>query len=58
MGSFVHTFEALFFFSKCYPDPLQVSAILGQLHDDAILVQLPECFSLMFSCANLKAIVF
>ena len=44
----LHTFKLLFFFSKCYFDPLQVSAILGQLHDDTILLQLSECFSLFF----------
>ena len=25
---------------------------IGQLHDDVILLQLPESFSLLFSCAN------
>ena len=25
---------------------------IGQLHDDIILLQLPESFSLLFSCAN------
>ena len=25
---------------------------LGQLHDDVILLQLPESLSLLFSCAN------
>ena len=26
--------------------------VIGQLHDDAILLQLPESLSLFFSCAN------
>ena len=26
--------------------------LIGQLHDDVILLQLPESFSLLFSCAN------
>ena len=25
---------------------------IGQLHDDVILLQLPESLSLLFSCAN------
>ena len=25
---------------------------IGQLHDDVILLQLPESFSLLFHCAN------
>ena len=29
-----------------------VIAPIGQLHDDVILLQLPESFSLLFSCAN------
>ena len=27
-------------------------ALIGQLHDDVILLQLPESLSLLFSCAN------
>ena len=27
-------------------------ATIGQLHDDVILLQLPESLSLLFSCAN------
>ena len=30
--------------------PKQLS--IGQLHDDVILLQLPESLSLLFSCAN------
>ena len=30
----------------------QHSLGIGQLHDDVILLQLPEFFSLLFSCAN------
>ena len=26
--------------------------LIGQLHDDVILLQLPESLSLLFSCAN------
>ena len=26
--------------------------VIGQLHDDVILLQLPESLSLLFSCAN------
>ena len=29
-----------------------VLGLIGQLHDDVILLQLPESFSLLFSCAN------
>ena len=29
-----------------------IGAPIGQLHDDVILVQLPESFSLLFSRAN------
>ena len=25
---------------------------IGQLHDEFISLELPECFSLLFSCAN------
>ena len=30
----------------------QKATAIGQLHDDVILLQLPESFSLLFSCAN------
>ena len=29
------------------------TCLIGQLHDDVILLQLPESLSLLFSCANL-----
>ena len=29
-----------------------VSLVIGQLHDDVILLQLPESLRLLFSCAN------
>ena len=29
-----------------------ILALIGQLHDDVILLQLPESSSLLFSCAN------
>ena len=31
---------------------LRTDETIGQLHDDVILLQLPESFSLLFSCAN------
>ena len=30
----------------------QETKVIGQLHDDVILLQLPESSSLLFSCAN------
>ena len=31
---------------------LLVYALIGQLHDDVILLQLPESLSFLFSCEN------
>ena len=31
---------------------LPSTTAIGQLYDDVPLLQLPECFSLLFSCAN------
>ena len=36
---------------KC-PFKTTLNATIGQLHDDVILLQLPESLSLLFSCAN------
>ena len=39
----------------CFSSLLSVTktiAAIGQLHDDVILLQLPESFSLLFSFAN------
>ena len=37
---------------ECWLFSLYVVCTIGQLHDDVILLQLPESFSLLFSCAN------
>ena len=34
------------------PEQTKNKLKIGQLHDDVILLQLPESFSLLFSCAN------
>ena len=31
---------------------VQLQRLIGQLHDDVILLQLPESLSLLFFCAN------
>ena len=36
---------------------LDIYLTIGKLHDDVILRQLPESISLLFSCANIRAIV-
>ena len=50
-------FVFFFFFFVSEPDPTtlkvqNMSETIGQLHDDVILLQLPESLSVLFSCAN------
>ena len=43
--------------SVLYPSLFSVNAAIRQLHNDVILVQLPECFSCRF-LVQMKAIFF
>ena len=51
--------RAITFMASCALHPYMLRRVLffglqltGQLHDDVILLQLPESLSLLFSCAN------
>ena len=47
--------KAIWEFQKNLTFKARLSAkhlLIGQLHDDVILLQLPESLSLLFSCAN------
>ena len=54
--SYIHNF--IIILSRVYNEPIQRPApswlvsLIGHLHDDVILLQLPESLSLLFSCAN------